>query len=45
MTKFEAWTITLAILAVMRCIPRWIYRWALVSFVLVPLGVALVLAL
>jgi hypothetical protein len=44
MSKFEAWAITLGILAVMLCIPSWVYRWALVCLVVVPVTVALVLA-
>jgi hypothetical protein len=43
MDKLESWTITLCLLAVTLCIPSWVYRWALMCLVVVPLGVALVL--
>jgi hypothetical protein len=45
MSHFAAWFWTLVILGVMALIPSWVYRWALVCLVLVPIGIALVLAL
>jgi len=44
MDKLEAWTTTLCLLAVMLCIPSWVYRWALAFLVVVPVTVALLLA-
>jgi len=38
--KFEAWAIAICILAVMLRIPAWVYRWALMCLVVVPLAVA-----
>jgi hypothetical protein len=45
MNKFEAWTITLCVLAAMAAIPATLYRWALVGLIVVPVGVALMVAL
>jgi hypothetical protein len=45
MNKFEAWTITLALVLLITLIPRWFIRWALICFVGVPLAVALLLAI
>jgi hypothetical protein len=42
MTKIEAWTITLCILAVMLWIPSWIYRWALLLLAVPLVGLAIV---
>ena len=43
MNKLEAWTITICLLAVMLWIPAWVYRWALLCFVVLPVTVALAL--
>ena len=40
MNKFEAWAITICILAVMLSIPSWVYRWMLIGFIGVPVAVA-----
>jgi hypothetical protein len=45
MNKFEAWAITICILAVMLAIPSAIYRWLLMCLIVLPLGFALLLAI
>lgn len=44
MNKLEAWIITLGIVMAMLAIPAWVYRWALLCFVVLPVTFVLVLA-
>jgi len=34
MNKFEAWTVTIIILAILLAIPTWVYRWFLLLIVM-----------
>lgn len=45
MNKDTAWLITLCIVAVMLWIPAWVYRWALVCLVVLPLTLVLLVFL